>query len=199
MELREILAQEKKGKNTEQKKVLDYFLKKGCLVKNMSDEEYMNLVRIKRDSFNFKSKALSKIGLDEEEVNEIPPVMFQGFLFENAWPKRKADGNWVSTAYQVSWVFFSSSQVYLYSYTFNMDSDNKEERTDEFFYKDVTSFSTVSVSEQARIVGDQRVKIDSNKFVMVVPGDKLYLSMDGSSDTESVIQAMKQKLREKKM
>ena len=80
-----------------------------------------------------------------------------------------------------------------------MDEDKKNESTDEFFYKDVTSFSTSSVTETAHGLGDKKFEVESNKFSMVVPGDKLYVSMDGVADSESIIQAMKQKLREKKM
>lgn len=189
-----------RGKTEEQKKVIEYFCKQeGCLSKNMTDDEYMQLVCKKRDSMNFKAKALSKIGLDEDEVSEIPPAMFEGFVFKNAYAKKRANGRWVSSAYQVSWVFFSSTQVYIYRHTFNMDEDKKNESTDEFFYKDVTSFSTSSETETAHGLGDQKFEVESNKFCMVVPGDKLYVSMDGVADSETIIQAMKQKLREKKM
>lgn len=34
---------------------------------------------------------------------------------------------------------------------------------------------------------------------MVVPGDKLFLAMGDIQDADAIIQAMKQKLREKKM
>lgn len=33
-------------------------------------------------------KALNKIGLDEDEVREIPPVYFEGFRFNNAYAKK---------------------------------------------------------------------------------------------------------------
>lgn len=196
----QLIKQACMGKTEEQKKVIEYFCKQeGCLFKNMTDDEYMQLVFRKRDSMNFRAKALSKIGLDEEEVSEIPPAMFQGFVYKNAYAKKRANGQWVSSAYQVAWVFFSSTQVYIYRYTFNMDEDKKNESTDEFFYKDVTSFSTSSVTETAHGLGDKKFEVESNKFSMVVPGDKLYVSMDGVVDSESIIQAMKQKLREKKM
>ena len=196
----QLIKQACMGKTEEQKKVIEYFCKQeGCLSKNMTDDEYMQLVFRKRDSMNFRAKALSKIGLDEEEVNEIPPAMFQGFVYKNAYAKKRAKGQWVSSAYQVAWVFFSSTQVYIYRHTFNMDEDKKNESTDEFFYKDVTSFSTSSVTETAHGLGDKKFEVESNKFSMVVPGDKLYVSMDGVADSESIIQAMKQKLREKKM
>nr|DAJ09936.1 MAG TPA: hypothetical protein [Caudoviricetes sp.] len=189
-----------RGKNAEQVKVIEYFCKQeGCLSKNMSDDEYSQMVIKKRDSLNLRQKALNKIGLDEDEVSEIPPAVFEGYVFKNAFAKKRANGNWVSSAYQVAWLFFSSTQIYVYRYTFNMDEDKKTESTDEFFYKDVTSFSTSSETETAHGLGDSKFEVETNKFKMVVPGDKIFVSMDGVSDSEAIIQAMKQKLREKKM
>lgn len=187
------------GKNFEQTKTIEYFCREGCMVKTISDEEYLDMVRRKRDSMNFKRKALNKIGLDEEEVSEIPPAMFEGFVFKNAYAKQNAAGKWVSSAYQVSWIFFSSTQVYLYSCTFNMDEDKKNERTDEFFYKDVTSFSTISDSDIAHGLGGNTFEVTSEQFAMVVPGDKLFMAMGDIQNADAIIQGMKQKLREKKM
>lgn len=187
------------GKNEEQTKTIEYFCKEGCMTKTISDDEYLQMVRRKRDSLNFKQKALNKIGLDEVEVSEIPPAMFEGFVYKNAYAKQNASGKWVSSAYQVSWIFFSSNQVYLYSYTFNMDEDKKNERTDEFFYKDVTSFSTLSESDTAHGLGGNTFEVTSEQFAMVVPGDKLFMAMGDIQNADAIIQGMKQKLREKKM
>lgn len=187
------------GKTEDQRKTIEYFCKEGCLSKSISDEEYLELVRRKRDSMNFKQKALNKIGLDEDEVSEIPPAMFEGFVYKNAYAKKNASGKWVSSAYQVSWIFFSSTQVYLYSYTFNMDEDKKNERTDEFFYKDVTSFSTLSESDTAHGLAGNTFEVTSEQFAMVVPGDKLFMAMGDIDNADEIIQGMKQKLREKKM
>ncbi len=96
----QLIKQACKGKTDEQKKVIEYFCKQeGCLSKNMTDNEYMALVSRKRDSVDFRKKALSKIGLDEDEVSEISPAMFEGFVFKNAYAKKRADGLWVSSTY----------------------------------------------------------------------------------------------------
>ena len=47
------------GKNEEQTKTIEYFCKEGCMTKTITDEEYLDMVRRKRDSMNFKQKALS--------------------------------------------------------------------------------------------------------------------------------------------
>lgn len=187
------------GKTDEQTKTIEYFCKEGCMTRTITDDEYLDMVRRKRDSMNFKKKALDKIGLDEEEVSEISPAMFEGFVYKNAYAKQNSSGKWVSSAYQVSWIFFSSTQVYLYSYTFNMDEDKKNERTDEFFYKDVTSFSTFSESDTAHGLGGNTFEVTSEQFAMVVPGDKLFMAMGDIPNADAIIQGMKQKLREKKM
>lgn len=187
------------GKTPDQVKTIEYFCKEGCMTKTITDDEYLQMVRAKRDAMDFKRRALDKIGLDEDEVNEIPPAMFEGFVYKNAYAKQNASGKWVSSAYQVSWVFFSSTRVCLYSYTFNMDDNKKNERTDEFFYKDVVSFSTLSESDTAHGLGGNTFEVTSEQFAMVVPGDKLFLAMGDIQNADSIIKAMKQKLYEKKM
>jgi hypothetical protein len=198
----ELLRRELKDKTPEQKKVIRYFLTSGCLARNISDDAYEKMVFSKRDQIDFKARALSKIGLDEDQINEIPPVKLEGYSYKLVWGKRKAGGDFVSSAYVVSWIFFSSTQIYLYMYKFNMDSDELVERTEEFFYKDVTSFSTISEVETTRAfsdkVSDKPMNIQTHLFQMIVPGDKLTVPIP-TNFSETVIQAMKQKLREKKM
>lgn len=199
-----------KGRTEEQKKVIRYFLGGGgCLSKTMSDEEYEAAVMAKARSMDFKQKALNKIGLDESQVNEIEPVHFEGYYFDEkkTYAKWGKDRKWRSSAYQISWIFFSDTQVYVYQYTFNMDEDGKKESTEEYFYKDITNFSTScdtvekEVLEKVSCKGEAtytRKNVDSNRFAMVVPGDKFYCSMEQSDYTERAIQGMKAKLREKK-
>ena len=199
-----------KGRTEEQKKVIKYFLGGGgCLSSTIQDEEYDALVQAKAKSMDFKQKALNKIGLDESQVNEIEPVHFEGYYFDEkkTYAKWGKDRVWRSSAYQVSWLFFSSTQVYVYQYTFNMDEDGKKESTEEYFYRDITNFSTSSDTVEKEVLNKVncngqaiyvRKNVDSNRFALVVPGDKFYCSMEQSDYTERAIQGMKAKLREKK-
>lgn len=199
-----------KGRTEEQKKVIRYFLGGGgCLASTLKDAEYDALVQTKAKSMNFKQKALNKIGLDESQVNEIEPVHFEGYCFDEkkAYAKWGKDRMWRSSAYQISWIFFSSTQVYVYQYTFNMAEDGKKEVTEEYFYKDITNFSTSSDTVEKEVLDKiscngtatySRKNVDSNRFALVVPGGKFYCSMEQSDYTERAIQGMKAKLREKK-
>jgi hypothetical protein len=202
----------KQGKSAEQKKVIDYFTKQGCCAAFglMKDEEYRALVRKRREDLKLTDvqKALDKLGLDESQVSEIPPVRLEGYLLPKAFAKKTAAGKWVTSRYEVTWLFFSSSQLYLYSMSFNMDEDKKHESTQEFFYKDITALTTTTksfssdgdASERVKSATDERIEVETLVFQITVPGEKLTLAMDEDEvpDRERIVQAMKHKLREKK-
>jgi len=200
-----------KGRSPEQQKVIKYFMApEGCLSKNISDEEYDQLVRDKCASMSLKQKALDKTGVDESQVKEIAPIEFQNWHYDkNTRIKRGKDGKYRTSSYQVTWLFFSDKQVFVYQYTFNMDEDGKKERTEEYFYKDITNFSTSSESEEKEsweagkgclnaVPTVSRRNVEHDVFKLIVPGDQFLCDMVNDSEAESKIQAMKQKLREKK-
>jgi hypothetical protein len=204
-----ILDELQKNRTENQQKALRYFLvdNTGCLgflKETVTDQEYDALLQSMLDSFNSKQKALNKIGLDESELKEIDPVYFEGYKFDkSSYAKRGADNKLRSSKYQISWLFFNAEQVYLYQFTFNFVEDGKNEATDEYFYKDITNFSTSSDTVETSYYDPKQKKflienVDSNRFALTVPGDKFYCSMKQNDNTERAIQAMKAKLREKK-
>ena len=195
-----------KGRTDEQAAVIRYFCNDPkCLSKKpISDAEYDEMVLAVLRSNDYKKKALDKIGLDEDQVKEIEPVHFEGFQYDKqSLAKLGDDGKYRSSKYQVSWLFFSSTQVYLYQNTFNMDEDGKKESTEEYFYKDITNFSTSSDTVETPFYDKEKGKdilknVDSNRFAITVPGDKFYCSLEQNEYTENAIRGMKSMLREKK-
>ena len=209
------LEEAKIERNKEQQRIFEYLTEEphGCFKRWMTDEEFVKLIDAKLEALKLKDKALSKIGLDIEEVNEIAPVNFVDFVLEDAYVKKTEFGDYVSNYIQSTWLFFSSTQVYLYTYTLWLDRDKKKEDTMEYFYKDITAMSTSSKESRTKSVlsykkggclGGKKVSlanteiIETTKFQLTVPGDKLWISMKGSEQNEACVQAMKQKLREKK-
>ena len=75
------LQQLLKGKTPEQQKVIKYFnVAGGCGgSKRTPESEFDEVVKNKLNSLDTKKRALQKIGLDEDELKEIPPVFFQNF------------------------------------------------------------------------------------------------------------------------
>jgi hypothetical protein len=195
-----------KGRSEEQKAVIRYFGNSpSCLSKSpISDEEYDAMLLAELERNNSKEKALDRIGLDEDQVKEIDPVHFGGFLFDkDSLSKQGKDGKYRSSKYQITWLFFSSSQVFLYQNTFNMDEDGRMETVEEYFYKDITNFSASNDIVETSFYDEgskmyQKKNIQRNRFALVVPGDKFYCSMEQNDYTENAIRGMRAMLREKK-
>ena len=193
-----------KGRSSDQRNVIRYFCVDGCFKVIMSDQAYDALVQSYSTKQNFRQKAIDKIGLDESEIKEIDPIHFEGYVYDkNTFWKYGKDNKPRSSKYQISWLFFSSTQVYLFQYTFNLDEDGKKESTEEFFWKDITNFSASSDTEEASYWDNKENKfllknVSTNRFALTVPGEKFYCYMEQNNDTERAIQAMKSKLREKK-
>ena len=195
-----------KGKTPDQKLVLKYFLDSGCFASltRMKDEVYGEMVMAKLNGLNLKQKAIGKIGLDEDQLREIPPVFLHGYnCGKDTYVRVGKDGRLRSTKYDATWLFFSSTQVYMYSYTLDMISDSKKESTEEYFYKDIVNFSTSTETIEAiELKGcsgqPHKTTTEYNQFALVVPGDKFYCSISGVPNADESVSGMKQKLREKK-
>ena len=199
-----------KNRTPDQQAVIRYFCNEpACLSKKpISDTEYEEMLNKFLKSTDFKQKALNKIGLDEDQVKEIEPVHFEGYVYgpnERNLAKQGEDKKWRSSKYQISWLFCSDTQVYIYQYAFFLDEDGREERTQEYFYKDITNFSTTSgIQETPKYDPKEKkevlVNVNINRFDITVPGDHFYCSLEENDNayTESAIQGMKAKLREKK-
>ena len=204
-----------KGRTPEQKKVIRYFLKPdGFLSFKISDYEYDELVVNKYLELDLYKKALDKIGKDESEVNEIKAIVFKDWHYEKGNDKIRVkkgkDGKLRSSAYQVSWLFFSDTQIYTYKYTFHMDSNNTSETTQEYFWQDITNFTTSTESVETERKDSIkflfrrpelifRRNIDTyHVFRLIVPGDEFKCTLENDEISEKKIKAMKFKLREKK-
>jgi hypothetical protein len=150
-------------------------------------------------------------------VKEIEPICFQYYDIKSSLPRYtkyvKDIGN-ISSIYQVTWIFFGVEQVYVYSISFDTTSDSTLSTTEEYFYKDIVSFSTTNESAQINVLeeevtggcGSKEIKrhtslkmVKTADFKIGIPGVPFrcaYNEGDGSVSTK--VNAMKQKLREKK-
>lgn len=204
------------GMTNEQQKIFDdYFRteqKNGCgkiggMSKGgMSKTGYLDLVVKKGEKFVTFDKVLSKLGVDEDEVNEIPPYSFGGFDY---YGKEIIQGKLGFTnKYQITWLLFSDTQVYLYSFTFDMLSGTTRESCEEYFYKDVTNITTTQNQREIIVYtnsgcGGAKTTSKSieiyNTFKIIVPGDTLECGVVELDDNLlNKIQATKAKIREKK-
>lgn len=199
-----------KGRSEDQQQIIHYFCdERGCLSKGIPDSDFdANKIR-QISALNLKQKALNKLGIDEDQVKEVDPICLEGPVYKTStWRRRGGDQTNRYSAYQVTYIFCSSDQVYAYQYTINLDSDEKKERAEEYFYKDITNFTSIDDTEEFEFevtkggcrpsTEIQRIKVNTNTFKIAVPGDAFECSMISNSEIEGQIQALKAKLREKK-
>lgn len=202
-----------RGKNAEQQAIIKFFYggKGGCLSSSgMTYQQYQEKVSARLSGLNTRQMALKKLGIDEDEVREIDPVSFEGYLYTDKSDNlvARAGTGWVSSDYQITWLFFGEKELFIYQYSFSMISDSKRENTMQYFYQDVTNFASASETYQKWIsepkggcsggVDYRQASTDADEFKIVVPGDTLKCSMTPTDNTDAAIRGMRNKLREMK-
>ena len=211
----------KKGKSDNQCKCIDFFLapeandKKGCgcfKPKEWTIDDYCAHVQNIVDGLNLKQRAIEKIGLDESQISEIPPIHLASFARGNdLYIKTNEDySKYVTNKYSVTWIFFSATQLYTYTYIFDTTSDNTVEYTRDFFYSDITCIRTEHEVEEAIYEAQQMgcLKKKDSKFIhnnrhwdtlqITVPNDSYSFCCRTTDTLEQSIQAAKAMIREKK-
>lgn len=176
----------------------------------ISDEEYDANVR--SGTYGIRERALGKLGLDEEEVQEIEPITIDGYKFADARYLRKgADGIWRTNVYEVATLFFTKNEVQCYKYAFSTINDYHQESTDIFFYQDIVSVSTLDVPVQynkrgfiaeliRKLFGWRRAKWVNYKAVSLCTagGNSFEAVIRDVDNVQRSINAMRQLLRQKK-
>lgn len=212
-----LLAQKealKKGKTPEQKACIDFLYNLGgnggCLSKgsSMTMQQYMQVVQTKCQALNSQARAMEKIGLDPSQIQEIPPIVLSSFVYDDDCLIRVDNNVAVSSQYSITWIFFSATQMYTYKFIFDTTSDNTWELTKDFFYTDITCFSTEqAVKEKIDVAAGtgcmKSEQITKNHYVVdtlevIVPGASYTFSLRNSPTIQQSIQAAKAMLREKK-
>jgi len=172
----------------------------------LSDAKYDEYIKSYVDGLNLKKTALSKFDLDESELNELPPVCLSDYYFDEKDPliavKKGKDRKDRSSAYQVSWLFFSSEQVCIYQYTLNFNTNGEKKVSQQYYWKDIVNFTTLDETKTIYVPqkgGMPKVKtVNIKLFSLIVPGDKFNCSMPDDESFDKVLRGMKSKLNEKK-
>lgn len=212
-----ILERFKKGKTREQQDIIDflYIDSNGCgcgnvVTSKMTMQDYEQIVASKLYNLDLKQRAIEKIGLDESEIEEIEPIPLSGYIFDdkdNVILVKAVGDRAVSSRFSVTWIFFSKTQMYTYTYTFETISDNVWETTRDYFYQDITCMTMVQkVVEKIDVINTGCLSTESvvkNNFLVdtleiVVPGAAYSFSMRNNEDLERSLKAAKAMLRERK-
>lgn len=157
----------------------------------------------KNEIANAVQRGLTKIGVDEDQVKLIDPIIINGPYFKNIakgrMVKKGKDNRYRSSNYEVAVLFFSETQVYSYNYRFSLIENEKNENTDEYFYKDIVSVSTSSESTVEKDKKGKEEVFNSEYFKLTTSGGTfISCAVWDIGGTERSIQGMKQLLRDKK-
>ena len=220
----------KRAKTPAQCQCIDFFMgtenagaKKGCLSKlpaTWTIEDYIAHVDHEVAKLNLKERAIEKIGLDESQISEIPPIVLSSFVRQSDGLYFKANENWtkyVTNKFSVTWIFFSATQIYTYTYVLDTMTDNAVEYTRDFFYTDVTCIRTEHEVEEVVYEVKETgclaqlkafFKKPEEKFAryhrhwdtlqITVPSDSYSFCCRTTETLEQSIQAAKAMIREKK-
>ena len=161
--------------------------------KVVTDAEYDNSVASMLG--NMKERALDKLGVDEDEVKEIAPISFDGYVYKGANKVKKGKDNlWRTNKYESVMLFFSQNEVHCYTYSFNTTEKKQTESTDVYFYKDIVSVSTASDTIS---VLEQNVEYEYFKLT-TAGGTALSVSLRDIDNAQRSINAMRALLKTKK-
>jgi hypothetical protein len=157
---------------------------------------------------NLKSMAINKLGIDEDQVEEAPPISFCWYHYDalmQVKPQYKmgADGTLRSSHYKGLIYLFSAEQIYYYEYRFSLLEDKKQEMTDEYFYNDVVSVSTksdiITYGDENATFGGTVHSVNVETFTLTTSGGtSVGATLRNIEDAQDTINAMKNLLRSKK-
>lgn len=149
---------------------------------------------------HMKKRALNKLGLDEDEVKEIAPIVFDGYVYKNAQIKRGKDMKYRSSKYQAVMFLFSSNEVHCYTYDFSITENSQRESTDVYFYKDLVSVSTQTEGTEYSVGKGKSDKFDYEYFKLTTTGGtSISCAVRNVDDAQRSINGMRALIKSKKM
>lgn len=166
-----------------------------------SDEDIDNLVASQLS--NLKERAMRKLGVDEDEVSEVAPISFDGYVYNNAQIKCGKDGKFRSNKYEAVMFFFSANEVHCYTYNFCITDGTQRESTDVYFYKDLVSVSTQTDGKE--FVDHSKKKAKTVKFdyeyfkLTTTGGTSISCSVRDVDTAQRSINGMRTLIKTKKM
>ena len=173
--------------------------------KSTWDHEYDEYYQRTVAQMNLRASAMLKIGISEEQLCDVQPFFIYGAILNGAQDWYRTDSMGVIRAdhNEITWLFFSKDQVYLYDIKFRLTSPKRSETTQEFFYSDIVSVTigteSTAVDSKNCVDGYTTGSIDVEKFKLIVPGDKMSFAFTSNDGVSGSIQAMKNKIRDKKI
>ena len=166
----------------------------------MTDEEYEALVEKKIQSLNIKQLGLEKLGLDPDEVKEISPIILSDDVVDEKYSLTvysDTDKSLHSSTKHVTYIYFTDEQLFVYKLQFDMCCNVQDEYASEFFYEDICDVSS-HVSKNIIKTNNKDYEYAKVYLNIIAYNSQIGFVLDGENENVGSLQAMKQKIREKK-
>lgn len=110
--------------------------------KRLSDSEFDQICESQVQ--DMRNEALSKLGLDEDEVSEAGHIQVSSYDYDTHSPsilrKQGKDGVWRTSQYMVAVLFSSQDVLHCFVRRFSVIGNETTDSIEEHFYRDITSF-----------------------------------------------------------
>ena len=197
-----------------QKKFQDSVEVKIAPKKLLTDAEYEELVCKKIESMNIGEVALERLGLDIDQVKEIHPIVLKDKVItkNSLIVYNRKDLSSHSSTQHVTYLYFTDEQLFVYKIQFDMCCNVQTEWAHEFFYQDICDIQSCISKNTLKINNnilksndikdeakdDFEIEYSTVTFNIVSSNSMIGFEIDGKNENIDSIQAMKQKIREKK-
>lgn len=165
--------------------------------KLMTDDEFEALVNAKIESLNIGQLGLERLGLDVDQVREIRPIVLRDKVIDETSLIVQEGYSLHSSTQYVTYLYFTDEQLFVYKIQFDMCCSMQDEWTSEFFYQDICD---VSSHTSRNILKGENFEFEYSTVAFNIIASNSSIGFDMAGDNEKIgsIQAMKQKIREKK-
>lgn len=179
-----------------------------------TDKEYDKAVEEYLSSI--KPRALTKLGIDEDEVKEIKPIIMGDYVYPEVDVETDADGKvkvnihgelkvgndgkWRSAEYKVVMLFFSQNELHCYSRTFSTATESiSAETTEVYFYQDVVAVATATFQDKFKNAEGREITARREGFTLSTKGGTSFtVNVSDAQYAQQSVNAMRALLREKK-
>ncbi len=168
--------------------------------KLMTDKEFEALVEEKIENMNIQQMGLDKLGLDIDQIKEIRPIVLSDKIRikdQSLIVYSKVDNSTHSSTQYVTYLYFTDEQLFVYKIVFDMCCNIQDEYTSEFFYKDICDVSSHTYKNILKGDGFE-FEYSTIAFKIIASNSSIGFEMTGDNDKVDSIQAMKQKIRDKR-
>ncbi len=165
----------------------------------LSDAEYEALVLKKAEEMDIAHLGLQKLGLTEDQVREIQPIVLSGKVVKDfsLTVYNKDTHAYHSSTHYVTYLYFTDDQLFVYKVRFDMCCNMQDEWTSEFFYRDICDVSSHTYRNVLTLENYQ-FEYSTMSFTIITTNSSISFEMDAADHNVESIQAMKRKIREKK-